>query len=257
MEGVTKPLWVVRFAAFEADFRARVLRKCGLEIKLQEKPFQILELLAERAGEVVTRRDLRERLWPDTYVGFERSLNTAINTLRKALGDSAKNPRFVETRAGRGYRFIARIETPGVETLGGTQLGEASASIAVLPFRNVSGGPEIEDLSDSITEGILNHLSQLPRVGVVAWNTVFRYKSLEVDAQALGRDLNVRAVLMGRLTQRGDTVLIGAELVSARTGCRLWGEHYHRKLSGTTEQQEISKEICDNLSQWLDGKTTA
>ncbi len=253
MEGATRTLRVVRFGPFEVNFRARLLHRCGRRINLQEKPFEVLQLLVERADDLVGRVDLRERLWPDTHVHFDSSLNTAINTLRKTLGDTANNPRFVETRAGRGYRFIARIETPGVEMLPVDPSGEAIASIAVLPFRNVSGDPEVENLSDTITESVLNRLSQLPQVVVVAWNTVIRYKTLQIDAQELGRDLNVHAVLLGRVTQSADTLMVGAELVSAQTGYRLWGEHYSRKLSGTAVQEEVSREISDKLSQWLTG----
>jgi cholera toxin transcriptional activator len=101
---------VVRFGVFEADLRSGELRKQGLRLKLQGQPFDILAILLQRPGEVVTRDELRQALWPeDTYVDFDHSLNTAINKLRTALGDSGSNPRFVETLARRGYRFIAPV----------------------------------------------------------------------------------------------------------------------------------------------------
>lgn len=103
---------VIYFGAFEVNLGARELRKHGLRLRLEEKPFQILEMLLERAGHVVQRKALCERLWPDTYVGFEHSLNTAVNKLRDHLGDSAQNPRFVETLPRRGYRFIAPLLNP-------------------------------------------------------------------------------------------------------------------------------------------------
>ena len=98
---------IVRFGTFEVNLHSHELRKHGMRIRLEEKPFQILELLLERAGHVVTRRALREKLWPDTVVGYEHGLNTAVNKLRDLLGDSARSPRFVETLPGLGYRFIA------------------------------------------------------------------------------------------------------------------------------------------------------
>lgn len=101
---------VVRFGVFQVDLDARDLYRRGLRVKLQQKPFQILELLLERPGELVTRKEIADRLWPGTYVNFERSLNTAVNALRQALGDSPRNSRFVETRPGLGYRFIAAVE---------------------------------------------------------------------------------------------------------------------------------------------------
>ena len=101
---------VVYFGIFEADLATGDLRKGGVKIRLQEQPFQILAALVERPGEVVAREELRTRIWKDdTFVDFDHSLNTAINKLRDALDDSAANPRFVETLARRGYRFIAPV----------------------------------------------------------------------------------------------------------------------------------------------------
>ncbi|HET7439846.1 MAG TPA: winged helix-turn-helix domain-containing protein [Terriglobales bacterium] len=103
---------ILRFGIFEIDLAAGELRKSGVRIRLQEQPFQVLALLLERSGEVVTREELRQKLWPaDTFVDFDHSLNTAVNKIRDALGDSAGSPKFVETLARRGYRFIAPVET--------------------------------------------------------------------------------------------------------------------------------------------------
>jgi DNA-binding winged helix-turn-helix (wHTH) protein len=101
---------IAKFGVFEVDLVAGELRKSGVKLRLQGQPFQVLTFLLERAGEVVTREELQQRLWPaDTFVDFDHSLNTAINKVREALGDSAANPRYVETLARRGYRFIAPI----------------------------------------------------------------------------------------------------------------------------------------------------
>jgi cholera toxin transcriptional activator len=101
---------IARFGTFELDLAAGELRKSGAKLRLQEQPFQVLALLLDRAGEVVTREELREKLWPaDTFVDFDHSLNTAVNKLREALGDSASSPRYIETLARRGYRFIAPV----------------------------------------------------------------------------------------------------------------------------------------------------
>ena len=108
----------LRFGVFEVDLRAGELRRSGMKVKLQEQPFQVLAQLLERPGEVVTREEMRDRLWrSDTFVDFDHSLNAAIRRLRDALGDSAENPRFVETVARRGYRFLAPVSAPsGSET---------------------------------------------------------------------------------------------------------------------------------------------
>src|SRR5215467_5383699 len=98
---------LMRFGSFEADPAAGELRKQGVKVKLQEQPFQILLMLLEHPGQVVTREALRSRLWPsDTFVDFDHGLNKAIKKLREALGDSVENPQFIETLAKRGYRFI-------------------------------------------------------------------------------------------------------------------------------------------------------
>ncbi len=108
---------VVRFGIFEVDLRAGQLRRNGIKVRLQEQPLQVLAMLLERPGEVVTREDLHARLWPaDTFVDFDHGLNAAVKRLRDALGDSAENPRFVETLARRGYRFLAPVEFPSEES---------------------------------------------------------------------------------------------------------------------------------------------
>ena len=108
----------IRFGAFEVDTRSGELRRQGSRLKLQEQPFQVLVLLLERRGEVVTREELTRRLWGDnTFVDFDRGLNKAINRLREVLRDSAEKPRFIETLPQRGYRFIAPVESAGGDSV--------------------------------------------------------------------------------------------------------------------------------------------
>src|SRR5664279_5640948 len=102
---------VVRFSVFEVDLRAGELRRNGIKVKLQNQPFQILAMLLERPGEVITREELHSRLWSaDTFVDFDNGLNSAVRRLRDALGDSAESPTFVETLGRRGYRFVFPVE---------------------------------------------------------------------------------------------------------------------------------------------------
>jgi DNA-binding winged helix-turn-helix (wHTH) protein len=103
---------LVRFGAFEADVQTGELRKNGVKLKFSGQPFQVLAILLERPGDVVTREELQKRLWPDTFVDVERNLNTAVNKIREILGDSAESPRFIETLSRRGYRFIGALEPP-------------------------------------------------------------------------------------------------------------------------------------------------
>ena len=126
--------------------------------------------------------------------------------------------------------------------------GEAIDSVAVLPFVNASADPETEYLSDGITETLIGELSEIPRLKVMARSTVFRYRGSKVDPQQVGRDLNVRAVLTGRVLQRGDTLTISMELMNVRDGSELWGKQYNRKLADILAvQEDIAREVTDKL----------
>ena len=132
--------------------------------------------------------------------------------------------------------------------------GGAIDSIAVLPLANAGADPNTEYISDGISESLINSLSQLQRLRVTARSTAFRYKGKEIDPQQVGRDLNVRSVLMGRVRQVGDTLNIQVDLVDATTGAQLWGEEYNRKLSDILAvKQDISREITDKLRLKLTG----
>jgi DNA-binding winged helix-turn-helix (wHTH) protein len=116
---------ILLFDEYEADLRSGELRRQGHRLKLQEKPFQVLAALLSRPGELVTREELRQSLWPaDTFVDFEHGLNTAVNKVREALRDSVNNPRFIETLPKRGYRFIGSITTPKAPAVAGEPTGE-------------------------------------------------------------------------------------------------------------------------------------
>jgi cholera toxin transcriptional activator len=134
---------IARFGVFELDLTAGELRKSGIKLRLQGQPFQVLELLVERAGSVVTREELRQKLWPsDTFVDFDHSLNTAINKVREALGDSATSPRYIETLARRGYRFLAPVESNGLPAVSPPP---ASETVASEPYPSlVTLHPELE-----------------------------------------------------------------------------------------------------------------
>src|SRR5215831_19340532 len=114
MQRAQNPSGTLRFGVFELDLSAGELRKYGMRVRLQEQPFQVLAMLLARPGELVSREELQRKLWPaDTFVDFDHSLNAAIRRLRDALGDSAENPRYVETVARRGYRFLIPVNGSG------------------------------------------------------------------------------------------------------------------------------------------------
>src|SRR4051812_33826881 len=109
MQSFSDPPVRLRFGVFEADLRLGQLTRSGKRVRLQEQPFRVLALLLEHPGELVTRAELHNKLWPQTIVDFDHGLNKAVSKIRDALGDSAENPRFVETISGRGYRFVAGV----------------------------------------------------------------------------------------------------------------------------------------------------
>src|SRR5438034_6929704 len=154
-----------KFGTFEFDARARELRKGGIRIRLQDQPFEILAMMLDRPGELVSREELSQRLWPaGTFVDFEHSLNAAVKRLRAALGDEADNPRFVETLPRRGYRFIAMLDAAEAAIAEAIAGGPAHrARLAVLPFTNVGDEPGQEYFTDGLTEEMIAQLGPLCR----------------------------------------------------------------------------------------------
>jgi DNA-binding winged helix-turn-helix (wHTH) protein len=135
---------VVRFGIFELDLLTGELRKSGVRVRLQEQPFRILALLVERPGDLVTREELKSRIWPEAvFVDFERGLHRGVNKLRRALGDLADSPRFVETLARRGYRFIAPVEgKPTAVSADGMRILFESRTIPLAEGENMLGRDE-------------------------------------------------------------------------------------------------------------------
>ena len=254
---------VVRFGVFEFHPKSGELFKQGRRVRLPGQPAQILAFLLRRPGELIAREELRQALWPaDTHVNFDQSLNAAVKRLRYALGDSPEKPVFIETMARRGYRFIAPASAPDQSVLPQSTLPtirptHAVNSIAVLPFENATADPDADYLVDRLTEAIINAISRLPGLRVLARSTVFRYRGKPVDCRVLGRKLNVRAVLLGRLSQRGDGLTIGTELVEVQSGWLIWGEQFSRKLSDVLLiEAELSANISEKLRSELTAKTS-
>ena len=142
-----------------ADLRAGELRKRGVKLKLVGQPFEVLARLLERPGELVTREELRTKLWPtDTFGDFDHGLNAAVNKLRDALSDSTEKPRYVETLPRRGYRFIGVVDLPDSQGLLGKPSSPKILSIAVLPLENLSNDPEQEYFADGMTDQLITNL---------------------------------------------------------------------------------------------------
>lgn len=230
---------VVRFGVYEADLRAGELRKQGLRIRLPEQPFQLLAILLEHFGEVVTREDLQKRLWRDgTFVDFEQGLNAAMKRLREALGDSPESPRFIETVARRGYRFVGSLAA---------KPGQVD-SLAVLPLENLSGDPEQEFFAEGMTEALITSLAKIGALRVTSRTSAMRYRKTDKSLPQIARELNVDAVVEGTVQRFGERLRISAQLVYAPEDKHLWAESYERDLRDVLAlQSEVAQAIAREI----------
>lgn len=264
-----QPGYVYEFGPFRLNPPERLLL-CGTKaVPLTPKVFDTLVMLVSNSGHVVGKDELMSAIWPDTNVE-EANLTQNVSVLRKALAARSEGGSYIETVPKRGYRFIADVRRLAVDS--GKPTGEPDSlgsiaermeaersrnidSLAVLPFANASLDTNAEYLSDGITESIINRLSQLPRLRVMARSTVFRYKGREVNPQVAGRELNVRAVLTGRVLHLENKLIIRTELIDVAEGQQLWGEQYDREpLNIIGVQEEISREISEKLKLRLTGQ---
>jgi len=251
LPNVSQSARILRFGVFELDLGAGEMRKRGLRIKLQEKPLQILALLLEHPGEVVTREELRRRLWAaDTFVDFDHSVNTAVNKLREALGDSAENPRFVETLPRHGYRFIATLAGPSRESVTQPKVRPERVRLAVLPLENLSGDPGEEHFVDGMTEELITELGGLhpARLGVIARTSMMKYKQTKKGIDEIGRELGVEYAVEGSVRRAGGRVRISAQLIQVSDQTHLWAQSYERELSGILAvQSEVARAIAARI----------
>ena len=210
---------LLRFGVFEVDLTAGELRKNGARIRLQEQPFQVLTALLQNAGQVVTRDELREKIWPaDTFVDFDHSLNTAVNKIRESLGDSASSPRFVETLARRGYRFLAPVD------------GVAAAATVSAPAQDKgtrAGAPAPHGLNDAASSSAEEMLHAelyvpIPRRGLVrGLFALIQVMYLIFYVSGLAHLRGVDRVASNFLPGSKALVIVGAVLVTGAVGIPL------------------------------------
>lgn len=273
-----------RFDVFEMDVSARELRKAGARVKLQEQPWLVLLALLERAGQLVTREELRQHLWTtDTFVDFDHSLNVAINKIRDALDDAAGAPRFIETIPRRGYRIIVPVERvpdspsqsndanttkgaphPGMRlaavaivlilaaaVFAGARLRWLERSvptIAVLPLKNLSTNPETDYFADGLSDQITYDLSVIQGLEVKSRTSSFLFKGHESSVRDIGRQLQVDFVLEGTVLREGQRLRLTASLVRVSDDVRLWSDRYDRDLVDVLAvQDEIARSIANEL----------
>ncbi len=211
----------MRVGPFQLDLRTRELRDGSTRIQLQVQPFEILCALLERPGDVVTRDELRQHLWPDgTFVDFEHSLNAAVKRLRAALGDDAARPTFVETVPRCGYRYIAA---------GRAVQNQSRHRLVVLPFNTVSDGTACGRFSDGLTEEVIVQLGAACReVEITApWSSVMDHPGA-TRARDIGASLHAGFLLEGTTRRHGARVRITARLVETATEVHRWSDTYDR-----------------------------
>jgi len=281
----------IRFAVFELDFESGELRKYGVKIKLQQKPFQILALLLERPGEVVTREELQRRLWPsDVFVDFESGLNNAVKKLRAALGDSAETPRFVETVARHGYRFLVTPQPANnIPTVALTNekaprssrlwiaaaivvlmalittifIGRRRAlhpasiaskihKIAVLPLENLSHDDEQEYFADGMTDAIIDQLARVRGLTVISRTSTMQYKKARKPLPQIAHELGVDTVVEGTVLRSGNRVRVSAQLIDAATDRHLLSRTFERDLEDVLQlQQDVARAVAEQITSSL------
>jgi TolB-like protein/DNA-binding winged helix-turn-helix (wHTH) protein/Tfp pilus assembly protein PilF len=289
----TEPNSLIRFGVFEVDPRTGELRSKGSRVKLQDQPLQILLALLEKPGEVVTREELRAKLWPaDTFVDFDHGLNAAVKRLRDALADTAETPRYIETLPRRGYRLIAATVSDAIQpeesqsplrrwrlplaaaavlliaaALFGLDAGGVRGkilhrstvqpqirSLAVLPLTNMSGDPEQEYFADAMTEELITELSRIGSLRVISRTSVMQYKGeKKKPLPQIGQELNVDAVMEGSVLRSGNQVRIAAHMIYAPTDQNLMAETYERDFGDILKLQ---REVAESITQQVRVKLT-
>lgn len=242
------------FPPFRLDIENQYLWRGTERIALTPKAFSVLQYLVEHAGRLVTQGELLEALWPGTFVQPE-VLKSHILDIRNALGDDARNPAFIETQPKRGYRFIAVVrngETVKPAPEPPPAKPSPDASIAVLPFANLSGEKDNEYFSDGLSEGIINELAKIRGLKVIARTSAFAFKGQNQDIRRIAEALGVANVLEGSVRKAGNRVRITAQLIAASDGSHLWSESYDRETNDILAiQDEISVAIAEVLQSKL------
>ena len=233
----------VHWDDFELDLSCRTLWRRGVRIRLQRVPFQVLTILLERPGALLSREEFHKRMWNGySYGDFDHSLNIAVNKLRAALRDSAQDPRYIETVHRMGYRFAATIERVH-------QGLEPKIRLAVLPLAELGGGDGYS--CDELTEEIIGQLGRLNphRLGVIARTSSMRYKGSSAGVTQIGHELGVDYILEGGGRYDGRRVRVNLRLIEVRDETQLWSEIYERDKAEILElQKEVVQRVVESLS---------
>ena len=238
------------FENFVLDSERRELRAGGTLVPIEPQVFDLLVYLIENRDRVVSKDDLIASVWGGRIVS-DSALDSRINAVRKALGDSGKEQRLIRTIARKGIRLVGDVRPMGLEPQ--AEIHEPSRlalplpdrpAIAVLPFLNMSDEPEHEYFSDGISEDIITALSKLRWFFVIARNSSFIYKGKAVHMKQIAEELGVGYVVEGSVRKSGDRVRITAQLIDVETGSHIWAERYDRDIADVfAVQDEITEAI--------------
>lgn len=254
---------IFQFEGFELDTHERELRKSGISLEIEPQVFDILLLLITHQGKLVTKDAIFETIWKGRIVS-EAALSSRMSSARTAIGDNGKDQRLIKTIHGHGFRFIGEIKTSG-ETIAPappptniSSLKKTSArpSLAVLPLNNMSSDPELEYVTDGLTEDIITALSKLSGIKVIARNSTFVYKGRAVDIRQVGQEQGVRYVLEGSLRRIGSQFRITGQLIDAETGAHVWAHRYDETAEDIFAlQDEMTRAIVTALQiKLVDGE---
>lgn len=233
--GLTDLPAVLRFGVFEFDRRERELRKRGNRIKLQGQQYAVLSVLLEEPGRLVTREDLRRRLWPDgRFVEFDKAINKAICGLRRILGDSVVSPRFIDTVPGQGHRFVAPVQ----DWRSSAATGAPFPGLVVLPIENLSGDSGQEYIADAVTDFLISVLGQIARLRVISRTSAMSYKGVRKPLPQIAVELGVGFAVEGSLTRSGSRIRISLRLHEAGFERQLWNGKYEHRGSGLAVLQD-------------------
>jgi len=247
----------LQFGEFSADLQTGELCRSGgaKPFLLAEQLLQVLQMLLKQPGEMVCRDDLIRTLWPGGGLGdFDHGLNKAVNKLRDVLGDSAESPKFIETVARRGYRFIAHVTAGTASPLvaistGDTlQKGAQIRSLAVLPFDNLSGEPAQDYFADGITEALITELGRISALRVISRQSIVQYKGTKKTVPQIADELNIDAIVEGSVLRAGHRVRVTVQLIQASPERHVWADSYDRDTRDVLSiHSEIARTVANEV----------
>jgi adenylate cyclase len=237
----------VRFGDYRFELGTGRLWSGEQELRLTPKAAAVLRVLIENAGSPVTKEELFSSVWKDTAV-TDDALTTCILELRKVLADDAKNPQFIETRHRRGYRFAAPLSDAGLAPSTPDSSASKLASIAVLPFVDMSPGRDQDYLCEGLAEELINALTNVDGLRVVSRMAAFQFRSSGADVKEIGRQLDAGSLLEGSVQKSGDRLRITFQLIEVASGFHRWSQRFDRKLEDVFAiQDEIAESVVASL----------